>query len=735
MVATMVQRPGSGFVHPDRAKNFPGAVPRPAVWHPKQGNQGNNANQSINISMDQIIDGANKVLQYIENNGQEDPVITGYIRTVKDYALNARKGDSTAQGGMTKVIAALEKIAADTERLNNRMDTLEKSSTNSSTSASSLSSADRWRSFRAGAWQREAAINAVPPTHRSDGTASPGVPEIELREDRTIVVKVDPSCREKIRQTDSATMVQKAELLREKQARKKTSAALAGGAYFVAARVLPSGDVAMLVDSASGAELLRRHTDWVSFFGREAKVQKPSWGVVVHGLPVKTFKLTPDSRAGLAAEMQRQNSMSWGGKAEILNLDWLTRPRDTQREASVVIEFDHPVVANQAIDAGLIWKHEIHTVVFFCRDGRVKLCRKCQKTGHIQSHCPSKEFVCGHCARQHPTWECESERGVPVTTKCANCGGAHRPTSPACQVKQAARKIADQMRAQCPPYHRIPLHFRSHAPLAPAQEPARGPMPRRNPIPATKGTLDASIHAPTPVALVSTAPTSSAPIRRGPGRPKGSKNKSKESTVREDDDLPTQQEATKAALAVSRRSRTTRSQQEMVRLMTDPERILHTNNKRRRMVEPENVMEEDPDTDTDIWATQPQPQQQEQPQRQKERTISSETGHLLRQFGANLPPREKVVKLRIKPPMPQAPTPTEDTQVPSHGLDLGIEIPSFLAFGSSPPQTAPEEVATATNPIEIVDDEQFFEVSDGSDRSDHDDQDDQDNTDNDLYNE
>lgn len=730
MAATVVPRLGSGFVHPERAKNLSGAMPRPDVRHPSQKN---NTNQNSNISMEQIIEGANKVLRYIENNGQEDPVITGYIRTVKEYALNARNGDSAAQGGMTKVVAALEKIAADTERLNNRMDTLEKSTTNSSTSASTLSSADRWRTFRAGAWQRDAAINAVPPTHRSDGTASPGVPETELREDRTIVVKVDPSCREKIRQTDSATMVQKAELLREKQARKKTSAALAGGAYFVAARVLPSGDVAMLVDSASGAELLRRHTDWISYFGREAKVQKPSWGVVVHGLPVRTFKLTLDSRAGLAAEMQRQNSMSWGGKAEILNLDWLTRPRDNQREASVVIEFDNPVVANQAIDAGLIWKHEIHTVVFFCRDGRVKLCRKCQKTGHIQSHCPSKEFVCGHCARQHPTWECESERGVPVTTKCANCGGAHRPTNPACLVKQEARKIADQMRAQCPPYHRIPLHFRSRAPIAraqePVREPAREPVPRGNPPLATTGTLNASMHAPTPV---STGPISS--IRRGPGRPKGSKNKLKESIAGEDDDLPTQPEVTKAALTMSRRLRTSRSQQETVRLMTDPERILHANNKRRRMVEPENVMEED--SDTDIWATQPQRQEQQQPptqpQRQQGTIISSEAGHLLQQVGTNPPLRERMVKLRIKPPMPLAPAPTEDTQVPSHGLDLDIEIPSYLAFGSSPPQAALEEAATATNPLEIIDDEQFFEASDGSDRSDHDDQD---SNDNDLYNE
>ncbi|KAJ5820633.1 hypothetical protein N7474_006224 [Penicillium riverlandense] len=81
--------------------------------------------------MDQLVDGANKVLRYIEINSQEDPVITGYIRTVKQYAINARqrRNDTNAQGGMANVVAALEKIAADTERLNNRMETLEKVTT------------------------------------------------------------------------------------------------------------------------------------------------------------------------------------------------------------------------------------------------------------------------------------------------------------------------------------------------------------------------------------------------------------------------------------------------------------------------------------------------------------------------------------------------------------------------------------------------------------------------------
>ena len=36
-------------------------------------------------TMDQIIQGADRVLQHIENNGQQDNVVCGYIRLVKRY--------------------------------------------------------------------------------------------------------------------------------------------------------------------------------------------------------------------------------------------------------------------------------------------------------------------------------------------------------------------------------------------------------------------------------------------------------------------------------------------------------------------------------------------------------------------------------------------------------------------------------------------------------------------------
>jgi hypothetical protein len=128
-------------------------------------------------SMQDIAEGARRVLSYIEDNGTEDRYVTGYIRAVRQYALNAQRVDSQ---GMAKALEALTKINADTERLNQRIDIIEKTTNALSTtfSNSATGSAAAWRNFRAREWQRDLAKAASPIT-RSNGTSSPGVPEIE----------------------------------------------------------------------------------------------------------------------------------------------------------------------------------------------------------------------------------------------------------------------------------------------------------------------------------------------------------------------------------------------------------------------------------------------------------------------------------------------------------------------------------------------------------------------------
>lgn len=147
--------------------------------------------------MDDIAERARRVLNHIENNGKEDRYVTGYIRAVRQYAINAQRADGQ---GMAKVLEALTRINLDTDRLNQRIDTIEKTTRPLSTALSTpaANSAAAWRTFGAREWQRDLAKTAAPNT-RSNGMSSPGVPEIELREDHKIIVKID-SNRDQIRE-------------------------------------------------------------------------------------------------------------------------------------------------------------------------------------------------------------------------------------------------------------------------------------------------------------------------------------------------------------------------------------------------------------------------------------------------------------------------------------------------------------------------------------------------------
>lgn len=287
--------------------------------------------------MDDIAEGARRVLNHIENNGSEDRYVTGYIRAVRQYALNAQRGDGQ---GMAKVLEALTKINLDTDRLNQRIDTIEKTTSALSTTLSTpaANSAAAWRTFRAREWQRDLAKAAAPNT-RSNGTSSPGVPEIELREYREVIVKVGLN-REQIRGLSPKDLVERAERQKTISAR-QSSGVLAGQASFVAARKLPSGDVAMIANSAAGAEVLRKYPTWLRAFGPGSVIQEPSWGVVAYHIPVRSMKITPETMTDLAAELLRQNN--WGEDSGIQYLGWLTRPGE-RAEGSILIEFTSPVV-------------------------------------------------------------------------------------------------------------------------------------------------------------------------------------------------------------------------------------------------------------------------------------------------------------------------------------------------------------------------------------------------------
>ncbi|KAJ5214162.1 reverse transcriptase [Penicillium cf. viridicatum] len=125
--------------------------------------------------------------------------------TTRDTSVLSASSHSTPNGGdgqgMAKVLEALTKINADTERLNQRIDAIEKTTKILSTIRRGATSEPDW--------QRGLAKAATPST-RSNGMSYPGVPYIELREDREVIVKVGPN-REQIRGLSPREPVERAE--------------------------------------------------------------------------------------------------------------------------------------------------------------------------------------------------------------------------------------------------------------------------------------------------------------------------------------------------------------------------------------------------------------------------------------------------------------------------------------------------------------------------------------------
>lgn len=368
------------------------------------------------VNMDELAKSAHEMLLYMGNQANRDPTIFNFIRSVKNFANTVPKGD----GELDKVWQAMNSVQRDTTQIR---DKISKSSTSDSSDSAAI-----WRTFRAKDWQAGLKAASAPHSQSTAGSSTPGITPSELGRESEITVKIrDEAVREQLRQNKPLEIVQRAERARGEAARKANSPALAGAAI-IAARQLPSGDISLRATDAAAAEVLRKYAaQWVEAFGGEASVRTPTWGVV-HGIPIKSMDLNPETMTAIGEQILVQNRHTWGKDARIGHMGWLIRPRTGKREASVVIEFLHPEDANQAIRRGTIWEGQIHDTAILCREGRSKLCNKCQKLGHVQIQCPNKA-TCGHCADEHPTWECPSKQGKEITIKCANCKGSHRAKS------------------------------------------------------------------------------------------------------------------------------------------------------------------------------------------------------------------------------------------------------------------------------------------------------------------
>ena len=399
-------------------------------------------------TMEQLAEVADLMLQIIQSKSSEyinEPFIKAFAQQIKDFAI--------AQGERTEALSEfkglLERVQEDVTAIRTTTTQISQSSKESGTSTSD--SAILWKTHQAQAWQ--AAIrSASSPQSQSAGSSTPGVSHVELGMDSEIVVKIrDDSERAHAKKLQPKDIVDRAERARAHAAKSTPSLALAGHG-FKAARQLPSGDISLRASHAAGAEVLRKHAaSWVTAFGKSAYVRVPTWGIVIDGIPVRHVERSEEFKQVLAAE-----NTNWGQpgfEVEIAYVGWLTKPRGYS--GSLIVEFMSPVVANNAIASGTVWRAHSLTNRPYYREGRVKMCRKCQHYGHVQVQCPNRKYICGLCADEHPTWECPSKQNRNIPYKCANCKGSHKAASADCEIRQRESARARQV-VSMGTGHRVP---------------------------------------------------------------------------------------------------------------------------------------------------------------------------------------------------------------------------------------------------------------------------------------
>ena len=112
-------------------------------------------------------------------------------------------------------------------------------------------------------------------------------------------------------------------------------------------KILRSGDVLIYAETPAQADNLRRHGDkWEKTLGRSSWVMKPTFGVVAHGVPIRS--VADMDKEAVIWKFKLENCRILGNH-RIIKWRWLRPPKENQRDALLVLEFETAPGANSTI--------------------------------------------------------------------------------------------------------------------------------------------------------------------------------------------------------------------------------------------------------------------------------------------------------------------------------------------------------------------------------------------------
>lgn len=216
---------------------------------------------------------------------------------------------------------------------------------------------------------------------------------------------------------------------------------------------------------------------WLEVFGVGARVKRREFLVQVHGIRIKQAQ----NQADTVRIIYEQNPR-FSGSVEILRTNFSKKLLKSGRPSGpLMVAVAEPEQANQLIDSGLIWMHELHDCEPFYGECIVTQCFKCFKYGHIARMCRGTQRYGACGAPGHTTEECTGKEDR-TKHRCISCRGNHQSWHSDCPVRKA--QVIRSQEA----YHNRPTRYqvRTKEPTPPAS---------RNLSSTTRGPLVAGLAA------------------------------------------------------------------------------------------------------------------------------------------------------------------------------------------------------------------------------------------------
>jgi hypothetical protein len=207
-----------------------------------------------------------------------------------------------------------------------------------------------------------------------------------------------------------------------------------GKKWVRAAKMLGSGDVFLYAwDVRTAESLVHWKADWIGCLGEEARIQLPSYGVIISDVTIADTQM--QNQAAMIERFWTENAYL-PTRGEITRIRWLGKQKIGKSTNAMVVEFEDPKVANGLLMTGTAtWGGQPKKTQRYNRECIVTQCFKCHQYGHLSKGCKSKE-VCGYCAsKEHNTKDHPDPKNKSVL-KCPLCGGKHTAWAGVCPKRK-----------------------------------------------------------------------------------------------------------------------------------------------------------------------------------------------------------------------------------------------------------------------------------------------------------